>query len=285
MKERPIYFGPDNSLLGILTLPESGMAGYPTVLFLNAGLLHRVGPNRLYVDTARRLASSGVASFRFDMSGIGDSDHTGSSLLYIDRSVADVTAAMDALERLGHSPHFVAAGLCTGAYNAFRAALADSRVQGCILLDGYSYPTMKSKIRHQRRRILDPGRWVRFAKRKLSSSARQKPQDETDLVIFENEAVTQERFGTELQSLIERGVEMLFVYTRYGPLAYNYRDQIYDAFPSLDLRGSAVVEYFPDADHTFTLPGNRNRLVEDIEAWLLEKFALLVDHERNGEQQ
>jgi dienelactone hydrolase len=258
-------------MLGILSLPEVPRADAPTLLLLNAGLLHRVGPNRLHVDLARRLATSGFSSFRFDMSGIGDSDHGGSDLLYIERSVSDVIEAMDLVQRLVNIDQFVTAGLCTGAFNSFRAALADERIKGCALLDGYSYPTIRSQLRYQRTRILDARRWSGFLRRKLANRHREQAA-QRNLVVFENEVVPKERFEDELATLIDRDVRMLFVYTRFGPLSYSYPDQLFDAFPGIDLRRTASVRYYPDADHTFTLPGNRSRLVEDITSWMTENF-------------
>ncbi len=61
---------------------------------------------------------------------------------------------------------------------------------------------------------------------------------------------------------------MLMVYTGLGPLAFNYERQLHDAFPEIDLDCAMTVRYFPDADYTFTLPGNRRLLVEAIESWL-----------------
>ena len=281
MNERPLYFGPERSLLGILSLPEEPRPGAPTVLLLNAGLLHRVGPNRLHVDLARKLAAEGISSFRFDMSGIGDSDHTGGDLLYIERSVNDVVEAMNLLERVADTRQFVAAGLCTGAFNSFRAALVDGRVTGCVLLDGYSYPTTRSRIREQKARLLSAKRWGDFAMRKFGRRAPAETAGR-DLVLFENEEVPKERFEKELATLVERGVRMLFVYTRFGPLSYNYQDQLFDAFPAIDLRPIASVVYFPGADHTFTLPGNRHKLIEDVTGWIGRNFPALSMTDRGN---
>ena len=72
MTERIVRFGPEDGLLGILTEPVSPPRG-PAILFLNAGVLHHVGPFGWYVSLARRLAELGFLSLRFDLSGIGDS--------------------------------------------------------------------------------------------------------------------------------------------------------------------------------------------------------------------
>ncbi len=269
MNERVVYFGPERNLLGILTLPAALDPTAPVVLLLNAGLLHRVGPNRLHVEMARRLADNGYATLRFDMAGVGDSDVLEGGLLYIERSRQDVIDAMDALAEEIDGERFVVMGLCTGAYNAFRAAVADERVVGCVLLDGYSYPTIRSRFMHYRTRIFELDRWIGYIKRRFglettaASSAVQ-----GDLVVFENEVVPAERFATELAQLVDRGVQMLLVYTGLGPLAFTYERQLHDAFPRIDLDGSAIVHFYRDADHTFTLPGHRARLLDDIDSWM-----------------
>jgi hypothetical protein len=72
MNEEAVLIG--GSLVGILSRPPAGVdPAMPGVLLLNAGRIHRVGPNRLYVAIARRLAAMGFAVCRFDLSGIGDS--------------------------------------------------------------------------------------------------------------------------------------------------------------------------------------------------------------------
>lgn len=268
MNERAVSFGPERGLLGILTQTAAHRDGIPTVILLNAGLLHRVGPNRLSVDIARSLADLGYPCLRFDTSGVGDSELIEGGLLDIERSCQEVIEAMDALRDVAGSERFVVMGLCTGAFNAFRAALADDRVVGCVLLDGYAYPTPRSRFRHYRSRVFQVGRWIGFAKRRLGLAPRHRAPSDDDLIVFENEVVPQDRFEDELATLIEQGTSLLMVYTGLGPLAFNYERQMHDAFPDLDFDRSVTVRYYPDADHTFTLPGNRQILLAEIESWM-----------------
>ena len=67
MREHAFLFGETKSLLGITTEPAAGAgdSSHPAVVLLNAGLVHRIGPNRLYVNTARRLADAGFTVLRF----------------------------------------------------------------------------------------------------------------------------------------------------------------------------------------------------------------------------
>lgn len=271
--EQAISFGQLDNLLGVLTQPDEASELGPVVILLNAGLLHRVGPNRLSVDIARRVAIGGVSTFRFDISGIGDSQLGDADLLYVERSRRDISDAMNMLEETIGADRFVLIGLCTGAFNAFRSAVADDRVVGCVFLDGYSYPTLRSRVRHYAPRILQGKRWARYIKRKLriglwseESSRREDP------VIFETEALPRDRFASQLSTLVSRGTRMLFVYTGGGPQTFNYPRQLHEAFPHIDLDQTSTVHWYPDSDHTYSLPGHRSRLIDDIDAWMAEEF-------------
>src|SRR5207302_190015 len=75
VNEQAVFLGQTNTLVGVVTDPGQphGELPHTAFVFLNAGLVHHVGPNRLYVTAARRLAALGFVGLRFDFSGIGDS--------------------------------------------------------------------------------------------------------------------------------------------------------------------------------------------------------------------
>lgn len=129
--ERVVHFGDRNALMGIVTHPAAGISQLkPALLFLNAGLIHRVGPFRMHVELARRMAAGAghrFTSFRLDQSGLGDSAPRVGGMSYEERAVADAREAMDALSARFGINRFIAIGLCAGAMNAHRAALAASR--------------------------------------------------------------------------------------------------------------------------------------------------------------
>ena len=88
------------SLVGVFTAAEpSDDHGRPAIIFLNAGLLHRIGPNRLYVRMAREMAGRGFSSLRFDLSGIGDSLPRTDGLPLRAAALRDVQDALDFLSR------------------------------------------------------------------------------------------------------------------------------------------------------------------------------------------
>ena len=99
MTERVFRFGLDENLLGVLTEPSTEVTG-PAVLWLNAGVLHHVGPFGWYVSLAGRLAERGTLNFRFDLSGVGDSPVRNDNVPALDgAAIRDVTEAMDFLAR------------------------------------------------------------------------------------------------------------------------------------------------------------------------------------------
>ena len=80
--EEAVIFGENHSLDGIITNPAAAgpIDSSPGVILLNSGLVHRVGPNRVYVKLARRLAGLGLTVLRFDYSGVGDSPNRRDSI-------------------------------------------------------------------------------------------------------------------------------------------------------------------------------------------------------------
>jgi alpha-beta hydrolase superfamily lysophospholipase len=141
-REEAFMFG-GSRLFGILSEPaERGLARTnDAVIFLNVGSNHRAGSNRMYVKMARSFAARGITSLRFDVSGIGDSVTTAGNenRLYAKESIADVQAAMDVLASLREVRRFFLVGLCSGAYLAFKASHADSRVAGQVLINTQTF--------------------------------------------------------------------------------------------------------------------------------------------------
>ena len=141
LRERPfLVAGTDGRLAGIVAEPAGGATAPLTAVFLNAGAIRRVGPHRLWVDTARRWGLKGLASLRLDVEGIGDSD--GDENLFNDvghfheqRFVDQTRAALDELEAAGLGGRFILVGLCSGAYWAFHCLLTDDRVAAALMIN------------------------------------------------------------------------------------------------------------------------------------------------------
>src|SRR5262245_5043479 len=116
MKQEAVLFGTASALIGVITDPPASERERRTVavILLNAGLVHRVGPHRLYVELSHRLGALGFATFRFDFSGIGDSDARRDSLPFDKNILSEVKEAMDVLGHQRGVDRFVLMGLCSG---------------------------------------------------------------------------------------------------------------------------------------------------------------------------
>lgn len=146
-------------------------------MFINAGAVRRIGPNRLWVETARRWAARGVPTLRLDLGGIGDSDGDGSQYREVgrfydlDRPGADLRAGVDVLRARGIGPRIVLVGLCAGGYHAGHGAISDERVTAAIMLNPGAL-VWRPDILRQRdagklRRLLQPVWWSRLARGKV----------------------------------------------------------------------------------------------------------------------
>lgn len=105
-------------LTGILSEPVGGAEpGAPTYLAVT-----RTGPGRMFVDLARREASRGRATLRFDLAGFGTSGrrrHQAWADYYHPTAADDISEAVDELVCRGFS-RIVVVGFCAGAWSALQ---------------------------------------------------------------------------------------------------------------------------------------------------------------------
>ena len=273
MAEKIYRFGESESLLGILTEPPSKAAAAPSaVLWLNAGMIHHVGPFGWYVTLARRFAELGFLSFRIDLSGVGESPHRSDKQSTEERATADVVAAMDFLARKRHVERFILLGVCSGAIIAHRVAVQDSRVSGVVLLDGYAYRTLGYYARHYGRRLFRGLSWLSAARRVLRKivPARDQAPPASAGAEFFPEAPPRGQVRAELEALLRRGVQCLFVYTGgITDMYFNHRRQFGEMFGNLDAAGACLqVDYLDKADHLFSAHADRQLLFGRVESWL-----------------
>jgi alpha-beta hydrolase superfamily lysophospholipase len=177
LRERPVAIErPEGSLFGILAEPAGERADFGAVLF-NAGPQRRTGPNRMWVEIARRWAGRGVPTLRLDVAGIGDSDGDASVLartaeFYKPAYVEQARAALAQTSVWGMPHRLVLLGLCSGAYLSAHCAVADDRVAAVVLLnprtlvyDEWTH-TMR-RMRQLRERALLASTWRRALRGEL----------------------------------------------------------------------------------------------------------------------
>lgn len=121
---------PNTPLFGILSLPLlRDTESKPTVLLLNAGSVHRIGPNRNYIYITRQLLSLGFKVFRLDFLGIGDSIHPNLSKEnnpYMPEALDNIKQTICYLKDNYKTNDVILIGICSGAYSSFQFALHES---------------------------------------------------------------------------------------------------------------------------------------------------------------
>ncbi|NOT08102.1 MAG: hypothetical protein HOP28_07845 [Gemmatimonadales bacterium] len=281
-REKTVRFGAA-SLFGILTEPPAGPpATGRAVILRNSGLLHRVGPSRLHVQVARRLAPHGFSALRFDFSGIGDSEARRDGLAFEQSAVLEVKDAMDYLASAKGVKEFTLWGLCSGADAAFLSAVADPRVTGVIQLDAWIYHTWRYKVRRYAPRLVNFKSWKNLLTGKtyvgpyLRRLARRRSTPETEPG-NENLAVShyarafppKAKVEEMLRTLLERRVRLLYLFSGGQAEHINYANQFWDCFSSLDAGALVTVKYDPTADHIFSGLAHQELVVASTVAWAL----------------
>ena len=169
---------PAGRSFAMLSTPTNGATAPVCAVLLNAGALRRIGPNRTWIELSRRWAALGVPTVRVDFAGIGDSDGDERAIatdsgLYSQAMIDQTLALLDDLAGRGLPPRFVLVGLCSGAYWALHAALADPRVAGAFMINLYSFYWSEALVAERDRRetvtALRSGVLGRLARGEISS--------------------------------------------------------------------------------------------------------------------
>ena len=269
--ERIARFGPDERLLGVVTLPAAPRPDAPALLLLNAGVVHRIGPHRLNVKLAREVAKAGVTSIRMDLSGLGDSPAAGGSSHFGEQALRDLRAAMAHIEQTQGIRRFVVFGLCSGAVNAYRLALADERVAGLLMFDGYVFPTWRTHVRRRLARFhslpwsalaAKPLQWLR------GSRARAEPRPGEDTDDTHLSLPTRLQFAEAMKSLVARSVSVYLVYSGSFLEGHNYTGQLRDAFGRAKFLDQIRYDYLPDVDHTVTSLASQRKVLAAVRDWV-----------------
>jgi pimeloyl-ACP methyl ester carboxylesterase len=290
VKEKAFLFGERRSLVGILTEPgvyasNSPITGAVAVILLNAGILHRVGPGRLYVTIARELAALGFTAFRFDFSSIGDSKPRHDNLPFDKSSVDETQRAMDLLESEQGIRRFILIGGCSGARVSLATTVSDPRVSAAIMMnfpawlgqdDDPDLPKRKDEHYYLSHAIRDYRSWCNFFRgeahyRKIFGAltfclrrrfAREKSAASETLALRQS-----------FESIAQRGVRIIFVYSNSDPGLEDLRQTGGRTLRKLCSFGKAQIIVIPRSDHTFSSLSDQERLVEVLRKQCLDVAA------------
>lgn len=298
MKEEVVRFGQNQSLVGIVTEPDTLLSEQrpPAVLFLNPGLIHRVGPNRVYVKLARHLADMGFVELRFDLSGVGDSSVRTDNLSLENRLMDDISQAMEYLRQTRNIDQFLLMGHCSGAFISFGAATRDPRVAGIVMINAEggdaewdSYDRKRKVSRYyenyySRGVLTNPDKWKKLltgradygsifqnvVKNILWNKISVAGFKIRNIVGGAKRATTRPEIvnmGAGLRSLVERGSRVLILYSRGSSGLERTRLLIGNDLRDLSASSGVKLEVLMQADHTFTLLAGQQNLIKVVADW------------------
>jgi glycosyltransferase involved in cell wall biosynthesis len=133
-------------MLGILSVPGGDRPAADTCLvLLNPGALRRTGPNRVWLELARRWAARGLPVLRIDLARVGDltpdpedADRPGVYDLhahYHPDLGPQLHEVLDALRDACGPTRFILGGLCSGSYWTFDAMRTDPSISAGLLVN------------------------------------------------------------------------------------------------------------------------------------------------------
>ncbi|WP_188937873.1 serine aminopeptidase domain-containing protein [Puia dinghuensis] len=277
-----VNFGENRSICGIFT-PSLGkvLNDKFCVIFLNAGLIHKVGPNQIYKKLAANFSRNGYAAFRLDFSGLGDSGSYNGTMSKSNRQTAEVGMAMNWLQENKDINQFILSGMCSGAKVAWKASLDDRRVIGLCLIDGVFADDQLLKqvgrnadrqlrIRYYKKHLFSWERWIKFFSGKsrllsLKNILKKKQVNGQMSVDLSNNL-------TPWENLFKRKVKIQLIFSE-GSIAID----IYKLTLSKWLNGeNGLLQTIlvKDVDHTFTPIWSQKYLSDLTMAWLKKEFEL-----------
>ena len=240
--ELPVFFGACDLLFGIVAEPQLRERNGRAVILLNAGADHHVGANGMHVALARQWASGGYVVLRMDLAGIGDSGTRPGepdNQVFPAAALDDIRSAIDFLGSRFGSMEITLFGLCSGAYHALRAAEAELPVKRILLVNPQNYSWkegMDLNALQLAEVVRNPGvygrqmfsatawkrmltghvnvwRIVKIAIWRPALSAESRLRDLARWLHFR----LPQDLGNELERIVARGVEVVFVFARGEP--------------------------------------------------------------------
>lgn len=272
--------------VGVVTEPVDVPPAPLCAVLLNAGALRHIGPNRTWVEMARRWAALGVTTVRLDLAGIGDADGderelVSNAALYARRSTVDALGLLDQLAQRGLPNRFLLGGLCSGAYWSLHAALADPRVLGALMVNLYSFYWSEALVAERAAletlgRLRDQG-WRRLVRRDiradqlLTAAKSIRPGRIRRGARHPVERSQRGEIERALDQLREQGTETLMLLAYGEPLF----DQLvrYGQIDALDRWPNLTLERIPTRDHMFRALWLQQRVHESMDRALERTLA------------
>lgn len=284
--ERPVFFGHDSAIFGIVTEPRPGEIRRRAVIMLNAGADVHEGVNGMHVTLARRWARRGYVVLRMDLAGLGDSRaHAGQpdNEVFPEMALDDIRVALQLLRDRYAVVDVTLFGLCSGAYHALRAAAAGLAANRILMVNPQNYfwktgmhledlqvaEVVRNPVVY-RQRVFSWAAWKRMISGKVEVVRIAKIYM-VRLMLGVGSALRDAArwsgirlkydLGRELEEIDARGVKIVFVFARHEPGIHLLKIEAGSSLGKLGER--CRVRIVDDADHVFSQSGPRATL-QDI---------------------
>jgi predicted alpha/beta hydrolase len=296
VRDRAVHVDEARGLFGILSTPKAdGRTSKKGIVLLNAGSVHHIGPNRLYVPFARRWAAQGHVVLRMDIAGIGDSFPLAGedeNIVYAARATDDVRAAADYLRREHGIRDCISVGLCSGAYHGFKAAVAGARLDRVVLINPLTFQWRPGMSLDQPGRHSVIAEAERYSESALSLEKWKKVlRGDVDL---RNVARTMGRHamgraveltrdgarrvgrpfaddvGAELEAVASHGTQLRFLFAAGDPGLPLLKGQAGSSLGKLLGRRALTIDVVDGPDHTFTALWTHEPLRDALDALIEE---------------
>lgn len=304
VKEELVLF---QGLVGVISEHvQHANAHLPAVILTNIGANHRVGNHRLYVTLARSLAAAGFRVLRYDKSGIGYSQATPDGTehdVHGDCGVDDIRSAMDFLQNRYGTSGFVLAGLCSGAYLSYLAAIDDVRVSGLVLMNQLTYRWHEGDTIEVRKKnsiksthfylqaATDFATWKRVMTgriefRQIASHLSRRVIKHTrtrwraGMTRLMKNYHLLGRVARHFRAMEARGTELLFVFDAHDSSIDLMSEQLGPKASLLGQSKRVKIEVLNGTDHTFTPRWAQHHLAEMITSHLRQRFQASGDQSK-----
>lgn len=286
---------PNTPLFGILSLPLLRDAEHkPTVLLLNAGSVHRIGPNRNYIYLTRQLLSLGFSVMRLDFLGLGDSLHPNpekENNPYMPEAMDNTRQAIGFLKENHGVTNVILTGFCSGAYASFQAALhlEEESIHEIVPInpltfywkEGMSLDVAPAEYYSEwgeyRQSMWKKDRWLKMLKGKiniphvvstvfnviwLKLSAFFRPFLHRVMKLFGVRNI--EDLAWDLDIISKRGIKINFIFADTDPGIKLLKEGAGKTADKLRNRNILSISFIPKANHNFSSHLGRTRLLAKI---------------------
>ncbi|HEU4654373.1 MAG TPA: alpha/beta hydrolase [Steroidobacteraceae bacterium] len=274
LHESAVWYDKTKTRLAILTEPDRGCS--TALILITSTFGYRVGPNRMNVACARRMAKLGIATLRIDLGCVSESresvERSPNPPYHLD-AINDVKSAVAFMKARGYE-HVVLSGICAGAFLAWYTGISAADVSGLLLVNPETFKPLRYSLEDHVRTLQasipwrDQLRQEKNAWRKLAilgnrglrvgELALQRLRSTLPLQIG------RPRVAMDINSLGRRGRLTSIIFSTGDSGIKELQRALGSHLDKLQTRGWLQVRYLDGPDHSFTPRWANRMLIESM---------------------